>query len=78
MTSSFIQGIHRAVVENCQVKDTLNPPARSGRAADRESCNANVTNSLLDLNQSLFWLQQPANVISTSNKMAGALLDVLA
>jgi hypothetical protein len=40
--------------------------------------NPNVTNSLLDLNQSLLLAKAGANVISTSNKMLGTLLDVLA
>ena len=38
----------------------------------------NQTNSLLDLNQSLLLTQAGADVISTSNKMLGTLLDVLA
>jgi len=40
--------------------------------------NPNVTNSLLDLNQSLLLAEAGANVISTSNKTLGTLLDVLA
>jgi hypothetical protein len=40
--------------------------------------NPNVTNSLLDLNQSLSLAEAGANVISTSNQMLGMLLDVLA
>jgi hypothetical protein len=38
----------------------------------------NVTNSLVDLNQSLLLAEAGANVISTSNQMLGTLLDVLA
>jgi hypothetical protein len=38
----------------------------------------NVTSSLLDLNQSLLLAEAGANVIGTSNKMLGRLLDVLA
>jgi hypothetical protein len=38
----------------------------------------NVTNSLVDLNQSLLIAQAGADVISTSNKLLGTLLDVLA
>ena len=40
--------------------------------------NPKVTNSLMDLNQSLLLAEAGANVISTSNKMLGTLLDVLA
>jgi hypothetical protein len=40
--------------------------------------SANQTNALLDLGQSLLLTQAGADVISTSNKMLGALLDVLA
>jgi hypothetical protein len=38
----------------------------------------NVTNALVDLNQSLLLAQAGADVISTSNSMLGTFLDVLA
>lgn len=38
----------------------------------------NVTGALLDLNQSLVLTEAGANVISTENKMLGALLDAFA
>jgi hypothetical protein len=38
----------------------------------------NATDSLLDLNQALFAAQAGADVISTSNKMLGTLLDLFA
>jgi hypothetical protein len=40
--------------------------------------NTNVTNSLLDLNQSLVQTEAGAAVIRTSNQMLGTLLDVFA
>jgi len=40
--------------------------------------NPNVTNSPMDLNQSLLLAEAGANVTSTSNKVLGTLLDVLA
>jgi hypothetical protein len=40
--------------------------------------NPNVTNSLVDLNQSLLLAEAGANVFSASNQMLGTLLDVLA
>ncbi|GEM_PF-7054568 len=40
--------------------------------------NQDITSSLLDLNQSLQLAEAGANVISTSNKLLGTLLDVLA
>jgi delta-aminolevulinic acid dehydratase/porphobilinogen synthase len=43
-----------------------------------ESRRPDVANSLVDLNQSLLLAEAGANVISTSNKMLGTLLDVLA
>jgi hypothetical protein len=38
----------------------------------------NMTNALLDLSQSLLTTEAGADVISTSNRMLGSLLDVLA
>jgi hypothetical protein len=38
----------------------------------------NVTGSLVDLNQALVLTEAGANVISTENKMLGALLDAFA
>ena len=38
----------------------------------------NVTDALLDLNQSRLTTEAGADVISTSNKMLGSMLDVLA
>lgn len=40
--------------------------------------SANVTGSLLDLNQSLVLAEAGANVIGTENKILGTLLDAFA
>jgi hypothetical protein len=40
--------------------------------------SSNVTGPLVDLNQALALAEAGSNVISTENKMLGALLDVLA
>ena len=40
--------------------------------------SANVSGSLVDLNQALVLAEAGANVISTENKMLGTLLDALA